>query len=179
VITTGTIVHLPHWQVSYGQATKFHVSGQVLGLEQFHVAHNLGSSHGDTRIVRLAYHESPLYVPVLRRSYQLWDELQQETGQVGVDNVMCGSSHRTMLFQPVLRIMNHVPPAAAVLTAHPAWHAAVQHFLLPAHCRNDSTCMCVHALRIVYRAASHPSCSSPEHAQGNQPGGMQHLKASA
>jgi len=52
---------------------------QVLGLEQFASVHHLGSSHGETRIIRLAYFEHPNYVPLLRRSYELWRELEQAT----------------------------------------------------------------------------------------------------
>jgi sarcosine oxidase len=52
----------------------------VLGLEQFTPAHALGSSHGDTRIVRKAYFEHPDYVPLLQRAYPLWDELDAEIG---------------------------------------------------------------------------------------------------
>src|SRR5580704_11647309 len=39
----------------------------VLGLEQFPLVHNLGSSHGQTRIIRTAYYEHPSYVPLLHR----------------------------------------------------------------------------------------------------------------
>lgn len=53
----------------------------VLGLEQFTPAHALGSSHGDSRIVRKAYFEHPDYVPLLRRAYRLWDELDTEIGR--------------------------------------------------------------------------------------------------
>ena len=62
-----------------GSATLYHLArrGQrVLGLEQFGVAHEMGSSHGLTRIIRLAYYEDPAYVPLLRRSYELWRELE-------------------------------------------------------------------------------------------------------
>jgi len=48
---------------------------RVLGLEQFGVAHARGASHGQTRIVRQAYFESPDYIPLLRRAYQLWDSM--------------------------------------------------------------------------------------------------------
>ena len=44
---------------------------RVLGLEQFSVPHEQGSSHGMTRIIRLAYYEHPSYVNLLRRSYEL------------------------------------------------------------------------------------------------------------
>jgi len=53
----------------------------VLGLEQFTVPHAFGSSHGLTRIIRLAYFESPRYVPLLRRAYRLWVELEQSVGE--------------------------------------------------------------------------------------------------
>lgn len=49
---------------------------RVLGLEQYDIPHSHGSSHGETRIIRLAYYEHPSYVQLLRRSYELWDELQ-------------------------------------------------------------------------------------------------------
>ncbi|KAL3138142.1 hypothetical protein ABBQ38_005370 [Trebouxia sp. C0009 RCD-2024] len=54
---------------------------KVLGIEQYGVAHNLGSSHGISRIIRLAYHEDPAYVPLLKRAYELWQQLEQETKQ--------------------------------------------------------------------------------------------------
>jgi len=54
---------------------------QVLGIEQFSPAHTFGSSHGGSRIVRKAYFESPAYVPLLIRAYQLWDELSAEFGE--------------------------------------------------------------------------------------------------
>ena len=55
---------------------------QVLGLEQHSIAHDKGSSHGESRIIRLAYHEHPDYVPLLRRAYELWEDLQRKSGQV-------------------------------------------------------------------------------------------------
>jgi hypothetical protein len=55
---------------------------QVLGIEQFGVAHDRGSSHGLSRIIRLAYHEHESYVPLLKRAYTLWRELEKETGKV-------------------------------------------------------------------------------------------------
>jgi sarcosine oxidase len=54
---------------------------RVLGIEQFTPAHALGSSHGSTRIVRQAYYEKPEYVPLLQRSYELWDELSAQFGE--------------------------------------------------------------------------------------------------
>jgi sarcosine oxidase len=67
-----------------GSATFYHLAKRglnVLGLEQFGIPHEMGSSHGLTRIIRLAYYEDPSYVPLLRRTYQLWDELEKEAGK--------------------------------------------------------------------------------------------------
>lgn len=49
---------------------------RVLGIDQFTASHDRGSSHGQTRIIRQAYFEHPLYVPLLLRAYQLWDQLE-------------------------------------------------------------------------------------------------------
>ena len=54
---------------------------RVLGLEQFDIPHALGSSHGQSRMIRLAYYEHPDYVPLLKRAYQLWEELESVSGQ--------------------------------------------------------------------------------------------------
>jgi sarcosine oxidase len=67
-----------------GSATLYHLARRglrVLGVEQFSIPHVFGSSHGLTRIIRLAYYESPQYVPLLRRSYELWNQLQAEAGE--------------------------------------------------------------------------------------------------
>ena len=55
----------------------------VLGLDQFDVPNTLGASVGVTRIIRLAYAEHPNYVPLLRRAYELWRDLESlvETGK--------------------------------------------------------------------------------------------------
>jgi sarcosine oxidase len=53
---------------------------RVLGLEQFPLVHSRGSSHGQTRIIRTAYYEHPAYVPLLRRAFDKWYELEQLTG---------------------------------------------------------------------------------------------------
>ena len=47
---------------------------RVLGLEQHDIPHDLGSSHGDSRLIRFCYYEHPDYVPLLRRTYELWEE---------------------------------------------------------------------------------------------------------
>jgi len=54
---------------------------RVLGLERFDIPNAQGSSHGLSRLIRLAYYEAPDYVPLLRRAYELWRELEKESGQ--------------------------------------------------------------------------------------------------
>jgi sarcosine oxidase len=67
-----------------GSAAAYHLArrGQrVLGLERFDIPHRMGSSHGINRIIRLAYFESPAYVPLLRRAYQNWRETEKAYGE--------------------------------------------------------------------------------------------------
>jgi sarcosine oxidase len=52
----------------------------VLALDRFPPGHGRGSSHGQTRLIRLAYFEHPDYVPLLRRARELWRALEHETG---------------------------------------------------------------------------------------------------
>ncbi len=69
---------------SMGAAACYHLAKRglrVLGLEQFAVPHDQGAGHGFSRMIRLAYHEHPDYVPLLLRAYQLWDEIENESDQ--------------------------------------------------------------------------------------------------
>lgn len=66
-----------------GSATMHHLAkrgARAIGIEAFPRHHALGSSVGLTRIIRLAYFEHPDYVPLLIRAWQLWRELERETG---------------------------------------------------------------------------------------------------
>ena len=54
---------------------------RVLGLDRFVAGHVHGSSHGGTRIIRLGYFEHPSYVPLVRRAYASWHELESASGQ--------------------------------------------------------------------------------------------------
>ncbi len=53
----------------------------VLGIERFTIGHDRGSSHGDSRIIRLAYFEHPDYVPLLRAAFDAWDDVERRTGE--------------------------------------------------------------------------------------------------
>ena len=69
-----------------GSATAWQLAKKghsVLGIERFSPSHNQGSSHGDSRIIRLAYFEDPAYVPLLKRAYELWSEAEIASDVVG------------------------------------------------------------------------------------------------
>jgi len=78
---------------------------RVLGLERFDIPNSMGSSHGVTRIIRLPYYEDPAYVPLLRRAYALWRELEQATGRqvLHITGSIDGSPEDDPLFQGALR----------------------------------------------------------------------------
>lgn len=66
-----------------GSATAYTLARRglrVLGIDRHLPPHAYGSSHGKTRMIREAYSEHPQYVPLVRRSYQLWDELGHDAG---------------------------------------------------------------------------------------------------
>ena len=56
-------------------------SVRAIGIEQFELGHDRGSSHGPTRIFRLAHFENAAYVPLLRRAATLWRELETLAGR--------------------------------------------------------------------------------------------------
>ena len=53
----------------------------VIGCDAFHPPHDHGSSHGESRIIRAAYFEDPIYAPLAQRAFTLWRELERECGQ--------------------------------------------------------------------------------------------------
>jgi sarcosine oxidase len=67
-----------------GSAALYHLARRglrVLGLDPFPPAHDRGSSHGSTRIIRRAYFEHPDYVPLLLAAYEQWGELENAWGR--------------------------------------------------------------------------------------------------
>ena len=67
-----------------GSAACAHLAARgakVIGLDRFEIAHNRGSSHGQTRLIRQAYFEHPDYVPLLLEAYRLWRGLEEATGR--------------------------------------------------------------------------------------------------
>jgi sarcosine oxidase len=75
-----------------GSAAAYHLAARgrrVLGLEQHEPAHDKGSSHGGSRIIRQTYFEGPDYVPLLLRAYELWEKLAADS-QRGVYRITGG-----------------------------------------------------------------------------------------
>ena len=67
-----------------GSATSYHLAkrgASVIGFDRFAPPHTLGSTHGRTRIIREAYYEHPLYVPLIRRAYENWATLERDAGE--------------------------------------------------------------------------------------------------
>src|SRR5258708_21194477 len=66
-----------------GSAAAFQLARRgrkVLGIDRFAPPHSFGSSHGETRITRLAIGEGEHYTPLVLRSHELWREIEKETG---------------------------------------------------------------------------------------------------
>src|SRR3712207_1467151 len=91
-----------------GSAACYHLARRglrALGLERFDIPHAMGSSHGITRIIRLAYYEHPSYVPLLLRAFELWDELERDSGRhlLEVTGTIDASGSEEIVFQGALR----------------------------------------------------------------------------
>ena len=66
-----------------GAATSWrlaHRGVDVVCYDRYSPPHSLGSTHGDSRIIRTAYFEGGWYVPLVREAFTLWRELESETG---------------------------------------------------------------------------------------------------
>ncbi|MEO0612245.1 MAG: FAD-dependent oxidoreductase, partial [Pseudomonadota bacterium] len=53
----------------------------VIGLDQYTPPHDRGSSHGQTRLLRTAYVEGDVYIPLVKRAIEGWRSLEAETGE--------------------------------------------------------------------------------------------------
>lgn len=65
-----------------GSATLYQLSqrsANVLGIDRFSPPHTRGSTHGESRVTRLAVGEGPEYIPLVRRSHEIWRELEAKT----------------------------------------------------------------------------------------------------
>src|SRR2546428_8354289 len=120
-----------------GSAAAYHLGRQgkrVLGLDRFAPPHDLGSSHGQTRIIREAYFEHPLYGPLVQRAYELWAELEKKSGrklllQTGglmigpPEGVLIGGAKRSAIEH---KLPHQVLSAVEVRSRFPALHPAAE-----------------------------------------------------
>ena len=75
---------------AFGSAAAYHLASQgarVFAVDSYRPGHPWGSSHGQTRIIRLAYFEGQEYFQLIHRSYDLFLDLQQRVGEVSVFGV--------------------------------------------------------------------------------------------
>jgi sarcosine oxidase len=88
---------------AHGSSALYHLARtgkRVAGIDRLTPPHMHGSSHGQSRIIREAYHENPVYVPFVRAAYELWDELQREAGRpllVGTGGLLLGRADTTVV----------------------------------------------------------------------------------
>ncbi|WP_160167943.1 N-methyl-L-tryptophan oxidase [Caballeronia insecticola] len=69
---------------AFGSATAFQLAKRglkVIGIDRFAPPHDRGSSHGNTRITRLAAGEGEAYIPFIKRSHEIWRALEAQTGR--------------------------------------------------------------------------------------------------
>ena len=105
---------------------------KVLGLDRFHPPHTNGSSHGLSRIIREAYFEHPLYVPLVQRAYQAWAELEQRSGRrllTVTGGLMIGRPDGTLVAGARRSAVDHALPyeelsAKQIRQRFPAFHLA-------------------------------------------------------
>ncbi len=103
---------------------------RVLGIDQFSPPHDRGSSHGDTRITRLAIGEGERYTPLAMRSHEIWREIEREIGRKRGEDLMTQTGG--------LIISSHGPRAACHVpgffqnTLVAAKRYGIQHELLDA-----------------------------------------------
>ncbi|MGH7491253.1 MAG: N-methyl-L-tryptophan oxidase [bacterium] len=116
-----------------GSAATYHLAKRgvrVLGLDRFTPPHAFGSSHGDSRIIREAYFEHPLYVPLVQRAYELWHELERETRErlfLQTGGLMIGPPEGTLVQGALLSARTHhltheLLDAAALRRRHSVFH---------------------------------------------------------
>ncbi len=121
-----------------GSAACYHLARRgkrVLGLERFDIPHSMGSSHGVNRIIRLAYYEEPRYVPLLRRAYDLWRELEVGFGEqlLFITGSLDAGDQDGELFNGSLRscqahgLPHEVLSAAQIAERYPAYRLPPRH----------------------------------------------------
>lgn len=104
---------------------------RVTGVDQFRPPHPHGSSHGRSRVIREAYYESPVYVPLVRRAYELWQALERDGGRAllrQTGGLMLGDERGALVAGARRSATEHGLPfelldAAEIRRRFPAFHA--------------------------------------------------------
>lgn len=100
-----------------------------LGLEQYWTGHPLGSSHGESRIIRQAYYEHPDYVPLVQEAWHAWRALERTSGWpllTETGGLMVGRPDSALVRGALLSATQHQLPhdwmdAASVMRRFPAF----------------------------------------------------------
>lgn len=115
-----------------GSAAAYHLARRgvrVIGVDRFAPPHAMGSSHGRSRIIREAYFEHPLYVPLVRRAYAGWEELESLSGRriyLRTGGLMLGPEDGTVVAGARRSALEHGLPfeeltSEEVRRRYPAW----------------------------------------------------------
>jgi sarcosine oxidase len=113
---------------------------KVIGIDRFEPGHHLGSSYGESRIIRMAYYEDPVYVPLLRLAYDAWQRLERHTGEhiLTITGILEAGIEGSVLVEGSLRsAREHDLPHEVLLPAQvnkrfpafsipPDWHCVFQ-----------------------------------------------------
>jgi sarcosine oxidase len=123
---------------SMGSAAIYHLASRhqrVLGLDQFDVPSSRGASAGVNRIIRLAYAEHPNYVPLLRRAYELWRDLERIVNErllVITGGIDAGSENGVIVTGSLRSCLEHSLP-------HDVLNAADLHRRFPGYALPNDT----------------------------------------
>ena len=101
---------------AHGSSALYHLSkanNAICGIDRFTPPHAFGSSHGQSRIIRQAYHESPMYVPLVIEAYKLWNELENISAKkllLKTGGIMLGNENASVVTGAKLSAETHHVP---------------------------------------------------------------------
>ena len=125
IVGLGAMGSAVSWQLAQRGA-------RVIAFDRLQPPHTMGSSHGRTRIIREAYYEHPLYVPLVRRAYELWDDLERASGDrlfIQTGGLMVGRENGLLVRGALQSALAHnidheMLDAVQLARRFPAYHAA-------------------------------------------------------
>ena len=105
---------------------------RAIGFDRFSPPHPLGSTHGRSRIIREAYYESPVYVPLVQAAYEAWHRIEHDAGRRLLQitgGVMLGSPENALIQGTLRSALEHRLPHELVDTS--ALRRRLPAFLIP------------------------------------------------